>query len=61
MINTHKGLYQFNRLPYGVSSVLGIFQQVMESVLQGIPGVMVYLDAKQKHLGCKKSEKQHCK
>lgn len=39
VINTHKGLYQFNRLPYGVSSALGIFQRVMESVLQGIPGV----------------------
>ena len=44
VINTHKGLYQFNRLPYGVSSAPGIFQRVMESVLQGIPGVMVYLD-----------------
>ena len=43
VINTHKGLYQFNRLPYGVSSAPGIFQRVMESVLQGIP-VMVYLD-----------------
>ena len=44
VINAHKGLYQFNHLPYGVSSTPGIFQQVMESVLQGIPGVMVYLD-----------------
>ena len=44
VINTHKDLYQFNRLPYGVSSTPGIFQQVMESVLQEIPGVMVYLD-----------------
>ena len=44
VINTHRALYQFNRLPYGVSSAPGIFQRVMESVLQGIPGVMVYLD-----------------
>ena len=44
VINTHKGLYQFNRLLYGVSSDPGIFQRVMESVLQGIPGIMVYLD-----------------
>ena len=44
VINTHKGLYQFKHLPYGVSSAPGIFQRVMESVLQGIPGVMVYLD-----------------
>ena len=42
VINTQRGLYQFNRLPYGVSSAPGIFQRVMESVLQGIPGVMVY-------------------
>ena len=26
VINTHKGLYQFNHLPYGVSSTPGIFQ-----------------------------------
>ena len=30
VINTHRGLYQFNRLPYGVSSAPGIFQRVME-------------------------------
>ena len=41
VINTHKGLYQFNCLSYGVSSAPGIFQRVVESVLQGIP---VYLD-----------------
>ena len=44
VINTHKGLYQFNCLPYGASSAPGIFQQVMNSVLQRIPGVMVHLD-----------------
>ena len=25
-INTHKGLYQYNRLPFGISSAPGIFQ-----------------------------------
>ena len=34
-INTHKGLYQFNRLPFGVSSAPGIFQRVMETLLKG--------------------------
>ena len=40
-INTHKGLFQYNRLPYGVSSSPGIFQRTMENVLQGIPFVVV--------------------
>ena len=30
-INTHKGLYQYNRLPFGVSSTPGIFQRTMEN------------------------------
>ena len=44
MINTHRGPYRYNRLPFGVSSASGIFQQVMESILRGLPGVVVYLD-----------------
>jgi hypothetical protein len=36
-IYTHKGLYQYNRLPFGVSSAPGIFQPTMENMLQGIP------------------------
>ena len=40
VINTHRGLYQYNRLPFGVSSAPGIFQRVMESLLNGIPGVV---------------------
>lgn len=43
-INTHKGLYKVNRLPYGVSSSAGIFQRVMENLLQGIPNVVVRVD-----------------
>eukprot|EP00731_Ephydatia_muelleri_P014893 Em0008g613a len=43
-INTHKGLYRFNRLPFGVASAPAIFQKVMESVLLGIPRVVCYLD-----------------
>ena len=43
-INTHKGLYQYTRLPFGVASAPAVFQQLMEKILQGIPGVVVYLD-----------------
>ena len=43
-INTQKGLFQFTRLPFGVSSAPGIFQRLMENILQGIPKVTVYLD-----------------
>ena len=44
VINTHRGLFQYNCLPYGISSALGIFQRVMESLLKDIPGVVVYID-----------------
>ena len=43
-INTHKGLYQYNRLPFGASSAPGIFQRTMENLLQGIPDVVVRID-----------------
>ena len=44
VINTHRGLFWYTRLPYGISSAPGIFQRVIESILQGIDGVVVYLD-----------------
>ena len=44
VINTRKGLFQYTRLPFGVSSAPGIFQKTMETLLRGIPGVIVYLD-----------------
>ena len=43
-INTHKGLFHYNRLPFGISSAPGIFQRAMESILQGLPQVCVYID-----------------
>jgi hypothetical protein len=43
-INTHKGLFQYNRLAFGISSAPGIFQRTMENLLQGIPCVVVRLD-----------------
>ena len=43
-INTHKGLYQYQRLPFGIASAPAVFQEIMEKILQGIPGVIVYID-----------------
>ena len=42
-INTHKGLYQYNRLIYGVSSNPAIWQRAIDQVLQGIPGTQCIL------------------
>ena len=35
-INIHCGLYEYLRLPYGVSPAVGIFQRAMENILKGI-------------------------
>ena len=43
-LNTHKGLYRFTRLPFGVASAPAIFQRLMESVLLGIPRILCYID-----------------
>nr|CAX83705.1 Gag-Pol polyprotein [Schistosoma japonicum] len=43
-INTHRGLYQYKRLPSGVKPAPAIFQQIMDTMLANSPGVAVYLD-----------------
>ncbi|XP_055680707.1 uncharacterized protein K02A2.6-like [Lutzomyia longipalpis] len=43
-INTHRGLFTFNRLCPGVKSAPGIFQQIIETMLAGISGVHAYFD-----------------
>ena len=43
-INTHKGLYRYNRLPFGVASAPAVFQRTMDDILRGIPQVLCYLD-----------------
>jgi hypothetical protein len=43
-VNTHKGLFKYNRLVFGVASSPSIFQRTMDNLLQNIPHVAVYLD-----------------
>ncbi|XP_064462824.1 uncharacterized protein K02A2.6-like [Ornithodoros turicata] len=43
-INTHLGLFQVNRLPFGIASAPSIFQRTMDQILQGIPYTTCYID-----------------
>lgn len=43
-LNTSKGLYQCNRLMYGVASAPEIWQRTIESILKDIPDNTVFLD-----------------
>ena len=43
-INTHRGLYEYQRLPFGVASAPGIFQRCMDRVITGVPRCVAYLD-----------------
>ena len=43
-INTHCGLFQYNRLPFGLASAPAIFQRHMETLFLGLDGVSVDLD-----------------
>ena len=56
MISTQKGLFRYNRLPFGVASAPAIFQQMIEGILRGILHVYVYIDDM---LVMGKSEEQH--
>ncbi|XP_052888229.1 uncharacterized protein K02A2.6-like [Anopheles moucheti] len=43
-VNTHRGLFKYNRLPPGVKAAPGAFQQLMDTMVAGLVGVAVYLD-----------------
>src|SRR5690606_15015178 len=43
-IATHKGLYRYTRLPYGICSAPAIWQRTIESVLGNIPNIGIFMD-----------------
>jgi hypothetical protein len=43
-ITTHKGLYQYNRMPFGIASAPALFQDTIERVLQGMANVICRMD-----------------
>ncbi|XP_061708233.1 uncharacterized protein K02A2.6-like [Cydia pomonella] len=44
VINTHKGLFMYNRLIYGLASSPGIFQRKLEQLFGDLPRVGIFLD-----------------
>ncbi|XP_028166425.1 uncharacterized protein K02A2.6-like isoform X2 [Ostrinia furnacalis] len=44
VINTHRGLFKYNRLVYGLSSSPGIFQKFMENLFKGMSDVVIFYD-----------------
>ncbi|XP_043063527.1 uncharacterized protein K02A2.6-like [Drosophila ficusphila] len=44
VVNTPLGLFQYQRLPYGIPSAPAIFQRYLEQLLKGIEGCGNYLD-----------------
>ena len=43
-VNTRQGLWSSTGPPFGVASAPAIFQKMMETVLQGLRGVLCYID-----------------
>ena len=56
--STHKGLYKWSRLPFGISSSPAIFQEIIDKVLHGLEFTVSYLDD---ILVSGATEEEHCR
>ena len=52
-------LFQFFRMPFGLTGAPGSFQHLMDKILQGLPYVNIYLDNIFVHSANKQQHKQH--
>ena len=43
-INTHRGLFQYARLPFGIATAPSLWQRAMSQVLAELTGVVYYID-----------------
>lgn len=43
-IVTHKGMYQYQRIPFGITSAPAMFQRAMDQIISGLTWVQCYLD-----------------
>ena len=53
------GLYQFCRMPFGLSGAPGSFQRLMDSILRGLPFVLTYIDDILIHSPTEELHKEH--
>ena len=44
VVNTHKGLYQYQCLSFGLSCAPALLQKIIDQIIADIPGVVCYLD-----------------
>ena len=42
-INTHRRLYSYTHLLFGVASAPALFHKTMDTIVQGIPNVICYI------------------
>ena len=43
-MNTHKHLFMYTWLRFGIASSLGVFQRIIDQLIQGIPKTVAYVD-----------------